>query len=165
MFSNLSPNSILYTLDYNSTPKVISGPIEKVSIPRPKYTNFNPTMESVVDIVAVLKGERREFKGVPNSSIADFGNEQFILAESKEALNSYVSSMLQNSKSIIESVDKHTKLVPIYEEALQDLNPDLKALAEKDKVINTLQDQVATLQAGMEKILAIMTKDETPKEI
>lgn len=94
MFSNLSQNSILYILDLKNSPKVVSGPIERVSLPRPKYNTFNPNMEMVIDIVAVIQGERREFKGVPNGSIANFGEDAFVLAESKDALNSYVSSML-----------------------------------------------------------------------
>ena len=94
MFSNLSQNSILYILDLKNSPKVVSGPVERVSLPRPKYNTFNPNMEMVIDIVAIIQGERREFKGVPNGSIANFGEDAFILAESKEALNSYVSSML-----------------------------------------------------------------------
>lgn len=94
MFSNLSQNSILYILDLKNSPKVVSGPVERVSLPRPKYNTFNPNMEMVIDIVAIIQGERREFKGVPNGSIANFGEDAFVLAESKEALNSYVSSML-----------------------------------------------------------------------
>jgi uncharacterized protein YwgA len=160
MFSNLSQNSILYVLDLNNNPKVISGPIDRVSLPRPKYNTFNPSMEMVVDIVATINGEKREFKGVPNGSIANFGTDAFILAESKESLNSYINSMLQNSRSVLENVDKHKKLVMDYEEALQELNPSLKADKEKDKAIHDLQNQVTTLQEGMQKLLAMMNKDE-----
>ena len=84
MFSNLSPNSILYVLDLNSSPKVLSGPIERVSIPRPKYNTFNPNMEMIVDIIATINGERREFKGVPNGAIANFGTDAFVLAECQD---------------------------------------------------------------------------------
>lgn len=139
MFSNLSQNSILYVLDINGTTKVLSGPIERVTVPRPKYNSFNPTVEMVVDIYATINGERREFKGVPNGSVADFGSESFILAENKEALNSYVNAMLQNSKSIINSIDKHRKLVEVYEAALDELNPNLASIKEKDKAITDLQ--------------------------
>ena len=107
MFSNLSQNSILYVLDLNYSPKVLSGPIERVSIPRPKYNTFNPNMEMVVDITATINGEKREFKGVPNSTIANFGTDAFVLADSKDALNSYINAMLQNSRSILDSVEKH----------------------------------------------------------
>ena len=138
MFSNLSQNSILYVLDLNSTPKVLSGPIERVTVPRPKYNTFNPNMEMVVDIFATVNGERREFKGVPNGSIANFGDTAFVLAENKESLNSYINAMLQNSKSIIDSVEKHKTLVANYEEALAELNPNIKADKEKDKAIQNL---------------------------
>lgn len=163
MFSNLSQNSILYILDLKNNPKVLSGPVERISIPRPKYNTFNPNMEMVVDIIATVNGERREFKGVPNGSLANFGDDAFVLAESKDVLNSYVNAMLQNSRSVVNSVEKHQKLITEYEEALQELNPDIKASKENDKAIQSLQDQVNALQQGMQQMLAIMTKNETPK--
>ena len=161
MFSNLSQNSILYVLDLNSTPKVLNGPIERVSLPRPKYTSFNPNMEMIVDITASINGERREFKGVPNGSIANFGDDAFIIAESKEALNSYINAMLQNSRNIIESRSKHEKLVNLYEQALEELNPALKTDREKDKAIQSLQEQMSELK----QLLIKMTGQETTKQI
>lgn len=163
MFSNLSQNSILYILDLHNSPKVLSGPIERVSVPRPKYNTLNPSFEMVVDIIAIVNGERREFKGVPNGSVANFGEDAFVLAESKDVLNSYVNAMLQNSRSILNNVDKHQRLVTEYEEAIQELNPDIKASKENDKAIQSLQDQVNTLQDSLQKMLAIMTKDEKLK--
>ena len=152
MFSNLTQNSILYVLDLNNNPKVLSGPIESVSIPRPKYNTFNPSMEMIVDIVANIAGERREFKGVPNTSIANFGDAAFILADNKESLSSYITSMLQNSKNILNSMEKHKKLVEDYEAALSELNPavkDNKAIESLQNQVNTLQDSIKTL---LEKI-------------
>ena len=159
MFSNLSQNSILYVLDLQSTPKILSGPIERISMPRPRYNTFNPAMEMVVDITATINGEKREFKGVPNGSIANFGNDAFVLAENREALNSYINSMLQNSRSVLESVEKHKKLIENYEEALVELNPEKKADKEKDLAIQSLQSQVAELK----DIILSMAKKETPK--
>ena len=161
MFSNLSQNSILYVLDLQSTPKILSGPIERISLPRPRYNTFNPAMEMVVDITATINGEKREFKGVPNGSIANFGNDAFVLAENREALNSYINSMLQNSRSVLESVEKHKKLIENYEEALVELNPEKKADKEKDLAIQSLQSQVAELK----DIILSMAKKETPKTL
>ena len=149
MFSSLTPNSILYVLDLNNNPKVLSGPIESVSLPRPKYNTFNTNMEMIVDIVANIGGERREFKGVPNTSIANFGDAAFVLAENKEVLSSYVTSMLQNSKSIVSSVEKHKKLIEDYETALGELNPSIK----DNKAIENLQNQVSTLQENIKVLL------------
>ena len=156
MFSNLSQNSILYVLDLKNKPKVLSGPIERISIPRPKYNTFNPNMEMVVDIIANINGERREFKGVPNSTIADFGEDAFVLAESRDVLNSYVHSMLQNSKNIVNSIEKHQSLITQYEEAIQELNPDLKASKENDKAIKDLKDEISELK----QMIVSMTKRE-----
>lgn len=156
MFSNLSQNSILYVLDIKGDSKILSGPIDRVSIPRPKYNSFNPNMEMIVDITATINGEKREFKGVPNSSIADFGNDSFIIAESKEAMCSYINSMLQNSKRIIESIDKHKQLIATYETALQELDPNIKANVEKDKAIQSLQEQMVELK----QLLTSMTQKE-----
>lgn len=150
-------------MDLKNNPKVLSGPVERVSVPRPKYSTFNPNMEMVVDITATVNGERREFKGVPNGSLANFGDDAFVLAENKDVLNSYVSAMLQNSRSVINSIERHQKLITEYEEALQELNPDIKASKENDKAIQSLQDQVNALQQGMQQMLAIMTKNETSK--
>lgn len=152
MFSNLSQNSILYVLDINGSPKILSGPVERVTIPRPKYNSFNPNMEMVVDITATLNGEKREFKGVPNGTIADFGNDSFVLAENRDALSSYINAMLQNSRGILNSVEKHEKLINSYEEALEELNPSLKVDKEKDKAIQTLQDQVSELKQMLIKM-------------
>jgi predicted RNase H-like nuclease (RuvC/YqgF family) len=161
MFSNLSQNSILYIFDLQSSPKILSGPIERVSIPRPKYNTFNPNLEMVVDITATINGERREFKGVPNSSIANFGEDSFVLAENRDALNSYINAMLQNSKNILNSVDKHKQRVIDYEEALQELNPEIKVNKENDKAIQNLQEQIKTMQKDMQRMLSIVTKKET----
>ena len=161
MFSNLSQNSILYVLDINNSPKVLSGPVERVTMPRPKYNTFNPNMEMVVDIFATINGERREFKGVPNSTIANFGNDSFILADSRESLNSYINAMMQNSKGILDSVEKHQRLLANYEEALSELNPDIKADKEKDKAIQNLQSQVAELK----DMLLQMTGKEKPNTL
>ncbi|MBQ9391962.1 MAG: hypothetical protein IJU02_07205 [Lachnospiraceae bacterium] len=128
-------------------------------MPRPKYASFTPNVEMVVDIIATINGERREFKGVPNTSVADFGNDSFVLAESKETLNSYVNAMLQNSRSIVNSIDKHNKLIEKYEEAIQEMNPSLKADKEKDKAIQSLQEQMSELK----QMLLNMTKGENTK--
>ena len=150
MFSNLTPNSILYVLDLNNSPKILSGPIEYISMPKPKYNTFNPNLEMIVDITATINGERREFKGVPNPSIANFGEAAFILAENKDVLNAYINSMLQNSRSIIDSVEKHQKLIANYEQALEELNPTSKA---ENKAMQDLQNQVSALQEGMKQLL------------
>lgn len=160
MFSNLGQNSVIYILDLKGERKVHSGLVERVSMPRPKYNTFNPSMEMVVDIIAVIDGERREFKSVPNNSIADFGADAFVIAENREALSSYVNQMLQNSRNYIEGVERHRKLIGCYEEAMQEMDPELKSSKEKDKAIESMRDEIAVLKEGMQKLLASINKGE-----
>lgn len=40
MFSNLSQNSILYILEVKDKPKLLTGTISNVSLPRPQYATF-----------------------------------------------------------------------------------------------------------------------------
>ena len=160
MFSNLSQNSILYILETKESPKLVRGTITNVTLPRPQYATCGQNMDTVMDITVTVDGERREYKRVPsNTTIANFGAEAFVLADSREAMNSYVSAALQNSKNIINSYEKHKQLVVDYEEVLQELNPSLRADKEKDKAIQTLQDQVQTLQESMQRMLSLMTKN------
>ena len=73
---------------------------------------FGQLPETVMDIVATVDGERKEFKQVPsNNAIADFGPDAFVLADNKDSLVNYVSSMLQTSRNIVNSVDKHKALI------------------------------------------------------
>lgn len=164
MFSNLSQNSIIYILETKDKPKLLTGTVNSISLPRPQYATFGQTMETVVDIVAYVDGEKREFKRVPcNNTIANFGPDAFVLADSKDSINSYISAARQNSQNIVSSYEKNKQLVIDYDAILEDLNPALKADKEKDKIIQSLQEQVNNLSSGMQKILSYMSKNENPK--
>ena len=164
MFSNLSQNSIIYILETKDKPKLYSGTVNSISIPRPQYATFGQPMETVVDIVATVDGEKREFKRVPcNNTIANFGPDAFVLADSKDSINSYISAARQNSQNIVNSYEKNKQLIVDYDSILEDLNPTLKADKEKDKIIQSLQEQVNNLSSGMQKILNYMAKNENIK--
>lgn len=161
MFTNLSQNSILYILETKDEPKLVNGTVMSVSLPRPQYATFGQTMDSVVDIVATVDGERREFKKVPcNSSIANFGADAFILADSKEAMTAHVNAALQTSKNIVSGYEKHSALIPKYESILEELNPVLKADKAKDKAIQDLREQVSELK----QLLLDMTEKSGTKK-
>lgn len=159
MFSNLSQGSILYGLETKDTLKVFTAPITSVSLPRPLLTQntFGQLPQTVVDIVATVNGEKREFKQVPgNTSIANFGQDAFILADSKESLNSYIESMLQNSRNIVASVEKHKALISQYENAYKELNPNIIVNTD-DSAVKALREEVNELK-GM--IKEYFTKDK-----
>lgn len=160
MFANLSQNSVLYILDTKDEPKLLSGVVSSVSLPRPQYATFGQSLDTVMDISATVDGELREFKRVPcSTSIANFGPDAFVLADSKDAMMSHVSTALQTSKNIVEGYDRNVKLIPLYESILEDLNPALKADRDKDRAIQSLKDEVSELK----ELLLTMAKKGEPK--
>lgn len=160
MFSTLTQNSILYILETKDSPKLMTGTVISVSIPRPQFATFGQQMDLVVDITATVGGERREFKRVPsNQSIANFGPDAFVLADSRDAITSHISAALQNSRNIVESVDRHKRLAVGYEQLLEELDPVLKKDKEKDKAIQSLQDELR----DMKRMIESMAKGETAK--
>ena len=157
MFSNLAQGSILYGLETKDELKVFTAPITSVSLPRPLLTQntFGQIPPTVVDITASVNGEKREFKQVPgNTTIANFGQDAFILADSKESLNSYIESMLQNSRNIVNSVDKHKTLITQYEKVYKELNPNI-AIHNDDSEVKALKDEVSELKSQIKELIAL----------
>ena len=160
MFSNLSKGSVLYGLDTKGEVKLFTATVDTVSLPRPRYmqNTFGQLPETVVDIVATINGERREFKQVPsNNAIADFGPDTFVLSDTKDSLMNYVSGMLQNSRNIVNSVDKHKVLITQYEQVLGELNPNVA----NDNAVKELRGQVENMQSQMGEILSLLKQKAT----
>lgn len=159
MFSNLAQGSILYGLETKDEIKVFTAPITNVSLPRPMLNNttFGQLPQMTIDITATVNGEKREFKQLPgNTTIANFGSDAFILADSKESLNNYIESMLQNSRTIVASVDKHKALIEQYEKAYSELNPNHSNLDNKE--VKELRSEVNDLRSQIQKLVELQTK-------
>ena len=71
MFSNLSKGSVLYGLDTKDGIKVFNATVDTVSIPRPRFmqNTFGQLPEMVLDIVATVNGERKEYKEIPSLQV------------------------------------------------------------------------------------------------
>lgn len=171
MFSNLNAGSVLYILNTKDKLKLTTGQITGVTPPRAKSSTFGPGAyygqlpDMIMDIVATVDGERREFKSIPtNSTIANFSDNNFILADSRESMLSQVNTMLQNSKSIIDNIDKHKNIVRDCNEILINLNPSLAAEAQRDNAINNLQSQVNVLTEQLSKLVSALGTENKPKQ-
>ena len=113
MFSNLSKGSVLYGLDTKDGIKVFNATVDTVSIPRPRFmqNTFGQLPEMVLDIVANVNGERKEYKEIPvNNVIADFGPNTFVLSDSKDSLLNYLKAKLQESKNIVSNKSVRAKV-------------------------------------------------------
>jgi hypothetical protein len=86
-------------------PTLEIGKITNVSVPIPKYGNTSMYTDLILDITADVDGRSTNFQKLPaNSEIADFGN-NIVVAVSKEAMNSEVTSMKQRSLDILNSIE------------------------------------------------------------
>ncbi len=157
MFLNLGQGSFIYGLDIKDDYKLFTGFVNSVSVPRSRYGNnlYHITTDTIVDVIATVNGDKKEFKQIPsNTSIADFGDDSFILADSKEALNNYIESLLQSSKKIVDSVDKHKTLIEKYNKVLDDLYPNNNK--QDDKVVQELKEEVGNLKSQLKEAIELL---------
>lgn len=165
MFSALRQGAPLYILEKGETPNIKIGQVESVTQPRPKYATYNPTvgfggnMETLVDITVKINGDKKEYVGIPsNLSIHGYGD--IVISESREAMISEVDGMLQSSKSIVDSVDYHKRLITQCEDMLKQLNPAYAKEQERDGAIDDLKSEVETLRKEISRMTSLLTKSE-----
>lgn len=162
MFSTLRKGSPIYILDRTSAPEVKLGYIENVSIPRPMYPTYNPqvslgtNMQMVVDLNVRIDNETKEFCVPSNLSLHTYGD--YTLSENKEAMISEVDSLLQNSKDVLDSVDKHKEAISAYEKILKNLNPVYAKEQERDVAIGNLSQRVDSIQSSLDRLEELLKR-------
>lgn len=166
MFSGLRQGSTLYVLDKSKEPKVIQGYVERISAIHPMYPNYNPSvsfganLQTAVDITVKIGDERKEFVGVPSTStIHSYGD--YVLSESKDNMIQEVTTMLENSKSIISNVEQHKSNIVACENILKELNPVYAKEQERDEVIDKISgrmDRIEDILARLEGRLSMQNQ-------
>lgn len=163
MFSALRPGATIYILDKSADLKVLVGFVENVTAPRPMYKTYNPAvsfgtnMQTVVDIVVKIGNDKKEFIGLPsNETIHSHGD--FVVSETREAMLSEVDALMQNSQNILSSIDQHKKIIASCENILKELNPTYAKEQERDVAIDSLTEQVNSMQNTLNRLEALLTK-------
>lgn len=157
MFSALRQGSIIYILEKGEKPILKIGQV--ASLTHPNYNNNNYlSTSSTVDIHVKVGNENMEFKNVPSSqTVAQYNNA--IIAETKELMSVEVENMLQASKGILNSVSYHEQAIEACEDILKELNPRFAKEKERDEDISNLKDQMGGIEAKMDKILTLLSKN------
>lgn len=156
MFSTLRKGSSVYILDRTDIPEVKVGYVDNVSMPRPMYPTYNPSvslgtnMSQVVDMTIRIDNDTKEFCVPSTLSIHSYGD--YTLSENKEGMISEVDSLLQTSKDILNSIDKHKTNVTAYEDILKKLNPVYAKESERDTAISTLSSRVDGIQDSLNRL-------------
>lgn len=165
MFSTLRKGSSVYILDRTSTPEVKVGYVENVSMPRPMYPTYNPSvslgtnMSQVVDMKIRIDDDTKEFCVPSTLSIHSYGD--YTLSENKEGMISEVDSLLQSSKDIINSIDKHKANITAYEDILKTLNPIYAKEQERDTAISTLSSRVDGIQNSLDRLELLLKQSSS----
>lgn len=163
MFSSLSKGSVLYGLDRKNGNKVFTATVDSVSMPRPRFNQntFGQIPEYVVDIVANINGERKEFQQVPNNNVvADFGADSIVISDSKDSLANHIKSLRQESKNVVDSAPIHKERIPQYDAALSELDP----VTANDNAVKELRGQVESMQNQLAEALTLLKQGNAKKE-
>ena len=156
MFSALRQGSVVYILEKGENPVLKVGQV--VSITQPNYSSNFLMNGSTIDINVKVNNQNMDFKNVPSSqSVANYNN--VVITETKELMSNEVDNMLQNSKSIVDSVTYHNNIITSCENILKELNPRFAKEKERDEDINNLKDKMGGIESKMDKILDILQKD------
>lgn len=158
MFKSLRPNNSVYIL-HKDTATMDIGTLVSVTNPIPKY-QFQPMytapQEMVVDIVVNVNNQDVSYKQLPaHSDLADFGDNNIVITDNREAMNSEVMSLKQKSLSILDSVEYHKNLINCCDKMLADLNPEFAEKQNQQNEINQLKSNVSELSDKITKLLAL----------
>jgi hypothetical protein len=76
-------------------------------------------------------------------------------------MSNEVDNMLSNSKNIVDSISYHQKVIESCEEILKNLNPRFAKEKERDEDISNLKNKIGGLENKMDKLISILSKDES----
>ena len=143
MFSALKQGDLIYVLEKEDGLKLSVGNVVSVSNPRPKYGVSNPSFnvglnQSMVIDMEVKTPEREfKFEGIsPELGVADYGNA--VISDNREAMIAKVDATCQESRQVLDDVERHKKVLDSRDAIMKVLNPSYAKEAERDEAIVNL---------------------------
>ena len=163
MFQALRQGAPFYIIEKGEDIKLKVGTVQSISSPQQKYSNYPPySPETTVDIKVKVDESVLEFNKVPgNLNIANFGQANMVISESKEAILQEVEAILQNSKEELARRPYHERAVKSCEGIVRKLNPAYAKEQERDEALTELQDEVQEIRKDLNKILEALPKSVT----
>lgn len=162
MFSALNQGSLIHVLDKTDGIKYKIG--EVVGVSQPKFNpQFNPNQsnQTFVDIKIKLDGNVVEFNSIPsNFSIITYDNGKLVLSETKQGLQTEVENTLQNSRQIVDNLDKYKTTIVECESILKGLNPQFAKDKERDERIDSLNSKVDNMESKLDKLINLMSNNQ-----
>lgn len=154
MFSALNQGSLVYILDKTDGVKFKIGEIVGTTVPQFAVDGSGMVMKLSVKI----NGNVAEYNNVPSAAtIVSYNNGKFIIAETKQSIQSEVESTLHNANYIIEHIEDYKSQITQCEEVLKELNPQYAKDKARDEEIANIKSEVAGMKTNIDKILAAVT--------
>lgn len=154
MFSALNQGSLVYILDKTDGVKFKIGEIVGTTVPQFAIDGSGMVMKLSVKI----NGNVAEYNNVPSAAtIVSYNNGKFIIAETKQSIQSEVESTLHNANYIIEHIDDYKNQITQCENVLKELNPQYAKDKARDEEIANIKSEVAGMKTNIDKILAAVT--------
>lgn len=154
MFSALNQGSLVYILDKTDGVKFKIGEIVGTTVPQFAIDGSGMVMKLSVKI----NGNVAEYNNVPSAAtIVSYNNGKFIIAETKQSIQSEVESTLHNANYIIEHIEDYKSQITQCEEVLKELNPQYAKDKARDEEIANIKSEVAGMKTNIDKILAAVT--------
>ena len=154
MFSALNQGSLVYILDKTDGVKFKIGEIVGTTVPQFAIDGSGMVMKLSVKI----NGNVAEYNNVPSAAtIVSYNNGKFIIAETKQSIQSEVESTLHNANYIIEHIEDYKSQITQCEDVLKELNPQYAKDKARDEEIANIKSEVAGIKTNIDKILAAVT--------
>ena len=154
MFSALNQGSLVYILDKTDGVKFKIGEIVGTTVPQFAVDGSGMVMKLSVKI----NGNVAEYNNVPSAAtIVSYNNGKFIIAETKQSIQSEVESTLHNANYIIEHIEDYKSQITQCEDVLKELNPQYAKDKARDEEFNNIKKEVAGLREDISKILEVVT--------
>ncbi len=154
MFSALNQGSLVYILDKTDGVKFKIGEIVGTTVPQFAVDGSGMVMKLSVKI----NGNVAEYNNVPSAAtIVSYNNGKFIIAETKQSIQSEVESTLHNANYIIEHIEDYKSQITQCENVLKELNPQYAKDKARDEEIANIKSEVAGMKNNIDKILAAVT--------
>lgn len=112
-------------------------------------------LNTLVDITVKVGNDKKQYVGIP-SNLSIHGSGDIVISESRDAMMAEVEGMLQTSKSIVDSIDYHKKMIVACEDMLKQLNPAFAKEQERDGAIDSLKSEVATLRQEISRMTTLL---------
>ena len=154
MFSALNQGSLVYILDKTDGVKFKIGEIVGTTVPQFAIDGSGMVMKLSVKI----NGNVAEYNNVPSAAtMVSYNNGKFIIAETKQSIQSEVESTLHNANYIIEHIEDYKSQITQCEDVLKELNPQYAKDKARDEEIANIKSEVAGMKTNIDKILAAVT--------